>query len=135
MDYRNTLTTCTYCGCGCNFFLESLDGKLTGTTPCKTSPVNEGKLCIKGWNVHQFVQSDKRLKQPLLRKDGELTEVTWSEALEFTVSKLKEIKQANGSDSIGFLASAKVTNEENYLMQKFARAAIGTNNIDHCARL
>ena len=135
MDYRNTLTTCTYCGCGCNFFLESLDGKLTGTIPCKTSPVNEGKLCIKGWNVHQFVQSDKRLKQPLLRKNGELTEVSWEEALTFTVSKLKEIKEANGSDSVGFFASAKVTNEENYLMQKFARAAIGTNNIDHCARL
>jgi predicted molibdopterin-dependent oxidoreductase YjgC len=135
MDYRNTLTTCTYCGCGCNFFLESLDGKLTGTIPCKTSPVNEGKLCIKGWNVHQFVQSEKRLKQPLLRKNGELTEVSWEEALSFTVSKLKEIKEANGSDSVGFFASAKVTNEENYLMQKFARAAIGTNNVDHCARL
>ncbi len=135
MDYRNTLTTCTYCGCGCNFFLESLDGKLTGTIPCKTSPVNEGKLCIKGWNVHQFVQSERRLKQPLLRKNGELTEVSWEEALAFTASKLKEIKEANGSDAIGFFASAKVTNEENYLMQKFARAAIGTNNVDHCARL
>ncbi len=135
MDYRNTLTTCTYCGCGCNLFLESLDGKLTGTTPCKTHPVNEGKLCIKGWNVHQFVQSEKRLKKPLLRKNGELTEVSWDEVLDFTVSRLKEIKQANGADSVGFFASAKVTNEENYLMQKFARAAIGTNSIDHCARL
>ena len=135
MDYRNTLTTCTYCGCGCNLFLESLDGKLTHTTPCKTSPVNEGKLCIKGWNVHQFVQSEKRLKQPLLRKDGKFTEVSWDEALDFTASKLKEIKKENGSDSVGFFASAKVTNEENYLMQKFARAAIGTNSVDHCARL
>ena len=135
MDYRNTLTTCTYCGCGCNLFLESLDGKLTKTTPCKTSPVNEGKLCIKGWNVHQFVQSDKRLKRALLRKNGELTEVSWDEALDFTVKKLKEIKEANGADSVGFFASAKVTNEENFLLQKFARAAIGTNSIDHCARL
>ena len=135
MDYRNTLTTCTYCGCGCNLFLESLDGKLTGTIPCKTHPVNEGKLCIKGWNVHQFVQSEKRLKKPLLRKDGKLTEVGWDEALDFVSLKLKEIKQANGADSVGFFASAKVTNEENYLMQKFARAAIGTNSIDHCARL
>lgn len=135
MDYQNTLTTCTYCGCGCQLFLESLDGKLTGTIPCKTSPVNEGKLCIKGWNVHQFVQSEKRLKQPLLRKNGELTEVSWHEALTFAASKLKEIKELNGADSVGFLASAKVTNEENYLMQKFARAGIGTNNVDHCARL
>lgn len=135
MEYRNTLTTCTYCGCGCNLFLESLDGRLTGTLPCKTSPVNEGKLCIKGWNVHEFVQSEKRLKKPLLRKNGELVEVSWEEALDFTASRLKAIKEAHGPDSVGFLASAKVTNEENYLMQKFARAAIGTNNVDHCARL
>lgn len=135
MDYRNTLTTCTYCGCGCNLFLESLDGQLTGTTPCKTSPVNEGKLCIKGWNVHQFVQSEKRLTKPLIRKNGELKEASWDEALEYTAGKLKDIKQDSGPDAIGFFASAKVTCEENYLMQKFARAAIGTNNIDHCARL
>jgi predicted molibdopterin-dependent oxidoreductase YjgC len=135
MEYKNTLTTCTYCGCGCNLFLETLDGKLTATTPCRTSPVNEGKLCIKGWNVHQFVQSEKRLKKPLLRKNGELTEVSWDEALSFAASKLKEIKQGSGPDAVGFLASAKVTNEENYLMQKFARAGVGTNNVDHCARL
>ncbi len=135
MDYRNTLTTCTYCGCGCTLALESLDGTLTGTIPCKTGPVNEGKLCIKGWNVHEFVQSEKRLKKPLLRKDGELVEVSWDEALDFTATRLKEIQKKNGSDSVGFCASAKVTNEENYLMQKFARAGIGTNNIDHCARL
>jgi len=135
MDYRNTLTTCTYCGCGCNFFLESLDGRLTGTIPCKTSPVNEGKLCIKGWNVHQFVQSEKRLTRPLMRKNGELVEVSWDEALDFAASGLKAVKAATGPDAVGFLASAKVTNEENYLMQKFARAGVGTNNIDHCARL
>jgi len=135
MDYQNTLTTCTYCGCGCNFFLEALDGELTGTIPCKTSPVNEGKLCIKGWNVHQFVQSERRLTQPMIRKEGTLVPVSWDEALDFTANKLKEIKKAKGSDAIGFLTSAKVTNEENYLMQKFARAGVGTNNIDHCARL
>lgn len=135
MDYRTTLTTCTYCGCGCNMFLESVDGKLTGTIPCKTSPVNEGKLCIKGWNVHEFVQSEKRLTKPLLKKNGKLEEASWDEALDFAASKLKEIKAANGSDAVGFFASAKVTNEENYIMQKFARAAIGTNSIDHCARL
>ena len=71
----------------------------------------------------------------MLRKDGELTEVSWEEALTFTVSRLKAIKQDKGPDAVGFFSSAKVTNEENYLMQKFARAAIGTNNVDHCARL
>ena len=135
MEYNTTLTTCTYCGCGCNFFLETLDGKLTNTIPCKTSPVNEGKLCIKGWNVHQFVQSDRRLTRPLVRKDGELTEVSWDEAISYTADRLKKIKVDKGPDSIGFFASAKVTNEENFLMQKFARAAVGTNNVDHCARL
>jgi predicted molibdopterin-dependent oxidoreductase YjgC len=135
MEYKTVLTTCTYCGCGCNFYLEVLDGQIIDTIPCKTSPVSEGKLCIKGWNVHEFVQSPKRLKQPLIRKNGALAEVSWNEALDFTVSRLKEIKAAHGSDSIAFLASAKVTNEENYLIQKFARAAVGTNNIDHCARL
>jgi len=135
MDYRTVLTTCTYCGCGCNFYLEVLDGQIIGTIPCKTGPVNEGKLCIKGWNVHEFIQSEKRLTQPLLRKNGTLTEVSWDEALDFTASRLKEIKDSSGSGSIGFMASAKVTNEENYLLQKFARAAVGTNSVDHCARL
>ncbi len=135
MDYRTVLTTCTYCGCGCNFFLEVLDGDPIGTIPCKTSPVNEGKLCIKGWNVHEFIRNKNRLTQPLIRKDGKLEEVSWDEALDYTASRLKEIAAESGPDSIGFLTSAKVTNEENYLLQKFARAAVKTNNIDHCARL
>ncbi len=135
MDYKTVLTTCTYCGCGCNMYLEVMDGRITGTIPCKTSPINEGKLCIKGWNVHEFVQSPKRLTRPMLRKNGDLTEVTWDEALDFTASRIKSIKEKHGNDSIAFLTSAKVTNEENFLLQKFARAAVGTNNIDHCARL
>ena len=66
MDYRNVLTTCTYCGCGCTFYLEVLDGHLVNTIPCKTSTLNEGKLCVKGWSVHEFVESPNRLTQPLL---------------------------------------------------------------------
>ena len=135
MDYRTVLTTCTYCGCGCGFYLEVLDGQIIDTIPCKTSPVNQGKLCIKGWNVHEFVQSPNRLTTPLVRKNGDLVAVSWDEAVEYTASKLREIRTANGSDSIAFLSSAKVTNEENYLLQKFARAAVGTNSVDHCARL
>ncbi len=83
MDYRTVLTTCTYCGCGCNFFLEVLDGEPIGTIPCKTSPVNEGKLCIKGWTVHEFIRTDGRLTSPLVRKNGKLEEATWEEAIEF----------------------------------------------------
>ena len=135
MDYRTVLTTCTYCGCGCNLYLEVLDGEPIGTIPCKTSPVSQGKLCIKGWNVHEFIRNKGRLTKPLVRKNGELEEVSWDEALEYTASRLKAIKDASGPDSIGFFTSARVTNEENYLLQKFARAAIGTNSVDHCARL
>ena len=135
MDYRTVLTTCTYCGCGCGFYLEVLDGQVIDTIPCKTNPVSQGKLCIKGWNVHEFIQSPKRLTAPLVRKNGELVEVSWDEALDYTVSKLKSIKASDGGDAIAFLTSAKVTNEENYLLQKFARAAVGTNSVDHCARL
>jgi predicted molibdopterin-dependent oxidoreductase YjgC len=135
MDYKTVLTTCTHCGCGCGFYLEVLDGQVIDTIPCKTNPVSQGKLCIKGWNVHEFIQSPKRLTAPLVRKDGELVEVSWDEALDYTVSKLKSIKESDGGDAIAFLTSAKVTNEENYLFQKFARAAVGTNNVDHCARL
>ena len=135
MDYRTVLTTCTYCGCGCCLYLEVLDGRVVNTIPSKTSPVNEGKLCVKGWNSHEFIHSPNRLTKPLVRKDGTLTEVSWDEALDYTAAKLREIKEKHGSDSLAFLASAKVTNEENYLIQKFARAAVGTNNVDHCARL
>lgn len=135
MDYRSVLTTCTYCGCGCGLYLQVLDGKLTHTLPSKTSPVNEGKLCVKGWYIHEFVQHPSRLKKPLMRRDGALQEASWEEALGHTASELKRIKETYGSDSIAFLSSAKCTNEDNYLLQKFARAVIGTNNVDHCARL
>ena len=135
MECKFVPSICTYCGTGCGILLEVIDNKIVGTLPLKTHPVNEGKLCIKGWNVHEFVHSPKRLTTPLIRKNGELQEVSWDEALDYTVSKLKEIKASDGADAISFLTSAKVTNEENYLLQKFARAAVGTNNIDHCARL
>jgi predicted molibdopterin-dependent oxidoreductase YjgC len=135
MNLNYVRTTCPYCGCGCEMLLEVMDGKLTGTLPSKTNPMNEGKLCIKGWNVHEFVQSPKRLTKPMIRKDGNLEEVSWDEALDFTASRLRELKDSKGPDSVGFLTSAKCTNEENYLLQKLCRAGFGTNNIDHCARL
>jgi len=112
-----------------------MDDQLVDTLPMKTHPVNEGKLCIKGWNLHEHVVSDKRLKSPMLKQNGELQETSWDEAIQFTADKLKAIIKEHGPDSVGVLASAKITNEENYLVQKFARAVIGTNNVDHCARL
>lgn len=135
MDYQSVLTTCTYCGCGCGLYLQVLDGRIVNTLPSKTSPVNEGKLCVKGWYVHEFVQHPKRLKKPLMRQDGLLQETEWETALDYAAQQLKRIRETYGPDSIAFFSSAKCTNEENYVIQKFARAAIGTNNVDHCARL
>jgi len=135
MEFKTILTTCPYCGCGCGLLLEVLNGRVIGTLPSKTSPVNEGKLCVKGWTVHEFIHNPNRLTKPLIKKGGELKETSWDEALDFSVKKLIEIKERYGSDSIGVLTSAKCTNEENYLLQKFTRAVLGTNNVDHCARL
>ena len=135
MEFKTVLTTCPYCGCGCGIVLEVLDGKLVGTLPSKTSPANEGKLCVKGWTVHEFVASPNRLSKPMVRKDGTLREASWDDALEMAARNLREIKEKHGPDSIAMFSSAKCTNEENYLLQKFCRAAIGTNNIDHRARL
>ena len=135
MKYENILTTCVYCGCGCGLYLEVLDGEIVGVIPAKEHPVNQGRLCIKGWNVADFVYHPDRLKTPLIRKNGELVEATWDEALSLVAERLGTIKAESGPNSLAFLSSAKCTNEENYLMQKFARAVIGTNNVDHCARL
>lgn len=135
MEYRNTLTTCIYCGCGCSMYLETVDGRITGVWPAKTNQISGGRLCIKGWNIAAFVNHPDRLKTPLIRKSNGLTEATWDEALALVADCLGRIKQESGPDSIGLLTSAKCTNEENYLMNKLARAVVGTNNIDHCARL
>jgi predicted molibdopterin-dependent oxidoreductase YjgC len=135
MDYKTVLTTCPYCGSGCSIYLEVLNGRVVGVIPGGGSQQNDGKLCIKGWNAHEFIHSANRLTHPMLRKKGALCRVSWDEALDFVAQRLKKIKSSDGSDSIGFMASAKMTNEENYLLQKFARACVGTNNIDNCARL
>jgi predicted molibdopterin-dependent oxidoreductase YjgC len=135
LSYETVVTTCTYCGCGCGLLLEVLDGKVVGTLPQKDHAINEGGLCIKGWNVHQFIYDEGRLKKPLLRKNGALEEVSWEEVFDQVATRLKKIRDENGPDSIAGLTSARCTNEENYLFQKWMRAVIGTNNVDHCARL
>ena len=135
MDFRTVFSTCTYCGCGCGVLLEVLDDEVVGTLPVKTHPVSQGSLCIKGWNVHEFIESERRLTKPLIRKKDKLAVATWDEALDAATQGLKKIVDTHGPDAVAILASAKVTNEENFMLNKFARAAIGTNNIDHCARL
>lgn len=135
MNYETIVTTCTYCGCGCGLLLEVLDAKVVGTLPQKDHAINQGGLCIKGWNAHEFIYDEGRLRKPLLRKNGSLEEVSWEEAFDTVATRLKKIRDENGPDSIAGLTSARCTNEENYLFQKWMRAVIGTNNVDHCARL
>jgi predicted molibdopterin-dependent oxidoreductase YjgC len=135
MECKIVPSICSYCGTGCGILFLVMDGKVVGTMPMKTHPVNEGKLCIKGWNLHEHINSFIRLKTPLIRKAGRLQKCTWAEAIGFTAERLRTIVEQRGPDAVGVLVSAKVTNEENYLAQKFARVVIGTNNVDHCARL
>jgi formate dehydrogenase alpha subunit len=135
MSVRHVLTTCPYCGTGCNFFLTVANGRAVGVVPCKTDETSRGQLCIKGYNAHAFVHHPDRLTNPLVRKGDQLTPATWDEALQRVVSEVKRLAAEHGPDSVMVLASAKCTNEENYLFQKLARAAIKTNNVDHCARL
>jgi predicted molibdopterin-dependent oxidoreductase YjgC len=135
MEYQNILTTCVYCGSGCKLYLEVLDDEIVGVLPDKEHPIAQGRLCIKGWNVASFVNHPDRLKTPLIREGDGFREASWDEALSLVAEKLTSIRDESGSDSIGIFTSAKCTNEENYLLQKLARAVIKTNNVDHCARL
>ncbi len=89
--YKLVPSICSYCGTGCSVLFKVLDGKLIGTLPLKTHPVNEGKLCIKGWSLHDYVNSDMRLKAPLVRINGRFTKVTWDRAVEFAAGKLQEV--------------------------------------------
>jgi predicted molibdopterin-dependent oxidoreductase YjgC len=96
---------------------------------------NYGSLCVKGRFGFDFIHSEDRLTTPLIKKLGVFKEASWDEAFGYVAEKLSEVKAEHGSDSIGVLASARVTNEENYIIQKFARGVLKTNNVDHCARL
>lgn len=128
-------TTCPYCGCGCNFDLNVKDGKVVGVTSNPNSVVNGRHLCVKGRFGYDFIHSPQRLTNPLVRKNGQLVEVSWAEATAYVAQRFADLKRDHGSNALATLSSARCTNEENYLLQKFTRVALGTNNIDHCARL
>jgi len=115
--------------------LEVIDGKLSNTIPLKEDSVNQGKLCIKGLNAHEFVHSPERLTHPLIRTNGKLEKTTWENAFDVISSKFLQIKKDHGGDSIASFSCARSSNEENYLFQKLIRAGFKTNNVDHCARL
>ena len=130
-----THTTCPYCGVGCNIILETDGRRIVRVISNDKAPINKGNLCVKGRFGFGFVDHPDRLTKPLIKKKGKFVEASWNEALTLATAKLKETKKKYKADSIAFLASSKCTNEENYALQKFARAGVGTNNVDNCARL
>jgi len=128
-------TTCGYCGVGCQLDLRVSDGRIVGvTSPPTGETVNDGNLCVKGRFAHDFIHHADRLSEPLVRgDDGELHAASWERAIELVATRLQDIRGRHGADALGFISSSRCTGEENYLMQKLARAAFGTNNCHQCA--
>jgi predicted molibdopterin-dependent oxidoreductase YjgC len=125
-------TICPYCGVGCQMYLQIKDGKIVEVRGDPEGPANEGRLCVKGrYGIPDFVHSEDRLTTPLIKRNGVFEEASWDEALDLVAEKLKQYKP----DEVGVVTSASAMNELNYIEQKFGRVALGTNNIDHCARL
>ncbi len=138
--YRGTTqtvvqTTCPFCGCGCSICLEAKDGQIARITPGNESSVHKGTLCVRGSYGCDFVHSPDRLLKPLVKRNGNFEQLSWEEALELVVTQFQRIKDESGGDSLAVLGSSKCTNEENYLLQRLARAVLGTNNIDNGGRL
>lgn len=129
------ITTCPYCGVGCSLSLNVEDERIVGVLPGPEPSVNKGALCSKGRYGFDFVHHADRLTAPLIRKNGALVPASWDEALDLVAERLSGIAAAHGPDALGGFSSARCTNEENYLFQKLLRAGLGTNNVDHCARL
>lgn len=134
LDVQKVRTVCGYCGVGCEVLLHVQNNRIIRVS-APDDGWNEGWLCVKGRFGYRFIDSPDRLTTPLIRKDGVLQPATWDEALQRITEKITVIKAEHGPDAIGGLSSARCTTEENYLFQKLMRAAIGTNNVDHCARL
>jgi len=132
---ETTRTICTYCGVGCNLEVATSNGEILSIQAPYDAEVNQGHTCIKGRFAFKFYNHQDRLNSPMIKRNGNFEKVSWDEVYEYIASKLTSYKEEFGSDSIAGISSARCTNEENYLMQKFIRAVIGTNNIDGCARV
>lgn len=130
-----TRTTCPYCGTGCEMDVAVQNDTIVQVRPRADAPVNKGHLCVKGRYAHAFVHSDERAVHPQVRTDSGWKEVSWDEALDTVAARLQSILAESGPASVGVLGSARATNEENYLAQKFARVVLGSNNVDCCARV
>ncbi len=135
-EVDKVVTTCGYCGVGCQLELNVKDGQVVKVTSNHEIPgPNKGSLCVKGRFGYDFIHHPDRLTTPLIKEKGKFRKASWNEALKLVADQFDKTKQKYGADSLGFMTSARCTNEENYLLNKFARAVIGTNNVDHCARL
>ncbi|RKX89184.1 MAG: formate dehydrogenase subunit alpha [Spirochaetes bacterium] len=136
-DLEKVLTTCVYCGVGCQLELnvDRKNNRLVKVTSTPGIIPNDGNTCVKGRFGMDFIGSPERLTHPLIKENGEFRKASWDEALSLVVSKLSSLKAEFGPDALASFSSAKTTNEDNYVMQRFTRAVLGTNNIDHCARL
>lgn len=130
-----TRTVCPYCGVGCELEVGVTANRIVQVLPARDAPVNKGHVCVKGRYAHQYVHASDRISEPMLRKGGEWEVVSWEEAIEFVASRLTELRDRHGPDSIGILGSSRAPNEDNYIAQKFARVVLGTNNVDCCARV
>jgi formate dehydrogenase major subunit len=127
-------TICGYCGTGCGLVLEVKDNRIMKIRGDKDAPVNKGQTCVKGAFAYEYVHSNNRLINPLIRKAGQLEVATWDEAYEYIADKLSSIRDTWGPNAISMFACARTTNESNYVTQKFMRTVIGSNNIDGCNR-
>jgi len=131
---REVKSICTYCGVGCSIYLGVRGEKVVSVRGDDESPVNEGDLCVKGRFGFSFISHPDRLKTPLIKENGEFKEASWEEALALIGEKMKESEEKYGPESLAGLSSARCTNEDNYLFMKLIRS-LGSNNVDHCARL
>lgn len=134
-ETNKVLTTCAYCGVGCQMWLHVKDGRVVKVTGVENAVPNRGRLCVKGRFGYDFIHSPDRLTVPLIKENGTFREASWDEALDHVAGRFAQILRAHGPRSLAGLSSARVTNEENYLMQKLVRTGFKSNNIDHCARL
>ncbi|MGW0607687.1 formate dehydrogenase subunit alpha [Streptomyces sp. NPDC002640] len=130
-----TRTTCGYCGVGCSLDVITSEGEVAAVLPARDGPINQGHACVKGRFAHGYLLSPERLTRPLLRRGGRLEPVGWDEALRHVAEGLRSAVATGGPDAVAAISSARATNEENYLIQKFMRIVIGTNNVDNCSRL
>jgi formate dehydrogenase major subunit len=132
---ETTRTICTYCGVGCNLEVSTANGEVLSIQAPYDAEVNQGHTCLKGRYAFKFYNHPERLDSPMIKRNGEFEKVTWDEVYDYIAGKLNHFKSEYGPDSIAGISSSRCTNEENYLMQKFIRAVVGTNNIDGCARV